>query len=1118
MSSDANTRGRRPDIAELTMDVTDDALPAGSSSTFPLPGNSQEDGSANQSTGRRGGEKKTILDHFGKHAPEERNSNKRRRTTTTITASPELPVPPVGEPAGGWHYLNTNISAGKKLGDATKAVRRLIANMIEEDEDGEVLEHSSSTQARQVWLLVNRTIRKVKDHIGLCEKSFEQGETSKHLEKETGGYFGYGLKDAVAVLSSEEIEYDAWGTNGRFISRVRDDEVVEVGCYTDEGNKWKEHANGTMTILTSSVVNLRKVVKDAKKQLARFRFSPDELVEKIKDKEGAVLGSIYRLENGSEPEFYALGLRYPNPETKAKTAVFAYDFCIDKEKHLGRDRLQLQPLVWRKYMRQMLVSSKQALHRLLEVVDTADPISLNMVEYGYKRIRDLMMVEYEARRKKIVRKRNYLKEEHKDAEKEKLAAKKKVKDREERIEVLERDVGQCVVDDDSDDDCYQMWVSVGTRDGLSSEIATAKEQLDHLKESAGIAHQKYDLASTAWDNAPNPIPRAVAVSSVEEATEAKNRGFRPFIGRSPTEKNSLSYFKELTKRRDANVNEDSPDYVKLIQHQIGTLLAVMNSTKTVDQKATDSDRQPCTELIAVDGGYRFEWATPTDDVHGKTVLRSAIGDLAPLAAPDASNSQRELEGLITVVARSLSAINHRKLSAGAEDRDAVISARNTRPYHLIFIATEWKSRKGGLSTFNRMLCTELASQRHRRVGRVTCLILANPKDVDPSEAKAAANNGVVLMRAPIVKEDVANGVANSVEVCRFAMDHRGAEEWRDSGWRKTPWRNLSDGVHRPFLVGHGHVTGYAASTLADRRGMPYVYICHTLPERLAYQQDHADPVQHAQEKVYREMDVILGKHELLTKRATLVCGVGSKITDAWKNRLSRWKDEVKVFCFIPGLISCSESARGPPDGNGKILMLGRTKDARQKGIPAVSEIFKKMGRNGFENLLSPNRAPKLVIRGVEPGNEEDQQLRGLMKSMCSYVEVLPREYCTDPEMLMNDRSEASLFLFPVRAEGFGLAALEAISYGIPTLVSADSGLGDALTELRTVDSDVLPMSVDGLEDTEAEEWVSAISKAMRHRKTAFERAKRLRESYDSKFKWEGACSAFLDELGTALQN
>ena len=60
--------------------------------------------------------------------------------------------------------------------------------------------------------------------------------------------------------------------------------------------------------------------------------------------------------------------------------------------------------------------------------------------------------------------------------------------------------------------------------------------------------------------------------------------------------------------------------------------------------------------------------------------------------------------------------------------------------HFLVVATEWGSAHGGLSTFNRQLCTHLAAAGVR----VSCLVLEASDD----DRKDAAAKGVALVEAP----------------------------------------------------------------------------------------------------------------------------------------------------------------------------------------------------------------------------------------------------------------------------------------------------------------------------------------------------------------------------------
>jgi glycosyltransferase involved in cell wall biosynthesis len=104
-------------------------------------------------------------------------------------------------------------------------------------------------------------------------------------------------------------------------------------------------------------------------------------------------------------------------------------------------------------------------------------------------------------------------------------------------------------------------------------------------------------------------------------------------------------------------------------------------------------------------------------------------------------------------------------------------------------------------------------------------------------------------------------------------------------------------------------------------------------------------------------------------------------------------------------------------------------------------------------------------------------------------------------------------LMPSRHEGFGLVGLEAISAGVPVLVSEQSGLGALLHEHKTasVQRAVVPMS--GVDDeADAAAWRRAIDGVLRNRDAAYDDAARLREELTPKLDWKVAAEKLIAEL------
>ena len=98
--------------------------------------------------------------------------------------------------------------------------------------------------------------------------------------------------------------------------------------------------------------------------------------------------------------------------------------------------------------------------------------------------------------------------------------------------------------------------------------------------------------------------------------------------------------------------------------------------------------------------------------------------------------------------------------------------------------------------------------------------------------------------------------------------------------------------------------------------------------------------------------------------------------------------------------------------------------------------------------------------------------------------------------------EADLVVMPSRTEGFGLLAPEAISAGVPVLVSSETGIAKALQDLENGMSVVVKTDV-------SDEWANRIFRLSEQtRRDRHITALRLREQYKLKYSWEKECKKF----------
>ena len=97
-------------------------------------------------------------------------------------------------------------------------------------------------------------------------------------------------------------------------------------------------------------------------------------------------------------------------------------------------------------------------------------------------------------------------------------------------------------------------------------------------------------------------------------------------------------------------------------------------------------------------------------------------------------------------------------------------------------------------------------------------------------------------------------------------------------------------------------------------------------------------------------------------------------------------------------------------------------------------------------------------------------------------------------------------MMPSRTEGFSLAALEALSAGLPVLVSHNSGIGKALKKVPNGSYCVV-------NSEKPKKWAKAIKTICRkEREVRLKEAVFLRQSYAETYQWEGQCSTLVEKM------
>ena len=397
---------------------------------------------------------------------------------------------------------------------------------------------------------------------------------------------------------------------------------------------------------------------------------------------------------------------------------------------------------------------------------------------------------------------------------------------------------------------------------------------------------------------------------------------------------------------------------------------------------------------------------------------------------------------------------------------------SVRPPVTLMVATEWFSRHGGLSTFNRRLCIALAEAG----ATVVCLV----PEMSGAESEHAAGHGVRL----IAGRPLPGGTAGQALLRRPA---------------------LPAGLRPDAVIGHGRVTGGAAKVQAEDHfpGARRLQMMHVAPDELEWwRADRTDDAGvRADERTRTEME--------LAADAYRVVAVGPRLDQLLHRDLSVLAGVAPPLRVDPGFDPSGGAVRRPPPGSPRqILLMGRMEDFQIKGVDlaarAVGEALK---------LCDPRTEVELLVRGAPPGASSALRERILDLAGGTGLRVTPRPFTTDAEHLRQDLLRASLVVMPSRAESFGLVGAEAIAAGTPVLVSGRSGLGMLLTELvphELAARVVLPVDLRGTGDVAR--WSHRVAAVLNDPAAAFRDAHLLRRRLARRRTWALAARRILGAL------
>ena len=379
------------------------------------------------------------------------------------------------------------------------------------------------------------------------------------------------------------------------------------------------------------------------------------------------------------------------------------------------------------------------------------------------------------------------------------------------------------------------------------------------------------------------------------------------------------------------------------------------------------------------------------------------------------------------------------------------------------LGSEWNSSEGGLSTLNRELAIYLS--KHPKV-EVTLLV---PEGVCKDEEKREARSNEITI----------------------------VEAKEQSGYDPLDWLNFPPkDLIIDVIIGHGKKLGRQVQGIrnfAQFKNCKWVQVVHTAPEDLGKFKDYSNPTSKGERKHRVEVG--------LCKRADLVMPVGPRLTELYSSYLQRYKKEMDVFSFTPGLFEreFGDLEQGANNSaNFKVLIFGRgdKEDFDLKGYNIAAKAFTdpRLERKPYE----------LVFVGA-PEGKLDEIRRRLLQCGIAERQLTVRTFLQNRDEIKDLLCEVDLTIMPSKSEGFGLVALEALSAGLPILVGSMTGFAKALEKILHGCSCIV-------NSDDPAEWAKEIEGVRVRYEMRLKEIRALKTSYGELYNWKEQCDALVERI------
>ena len=395
------------------------------------------------------------------------------------------------------------------------------------------------------------------------------------------------------------------------------------------------------------------------------------------------------------------------------------------------------------------------------------------------------------------------------------------------------------------------------------------------------------------------------------------------------------------------------------------------------------------------------------------------------------------------------------MASASEEFQEKYATHRSGKVKVTILASEWGSSKGGLSTINRTLSIQLAKSSHVEISFFV------PQCSEKDKKEALRHNIRIVEATQMVGYE-------ELDLLSFPPD----------------------GLEIEVVIGHGVKLGRQAQVIKRSHRCKWVQVVHTDPEEIGMFKCYSDPISRGEEKHNDEVK--------LCEKADFVVGIGPKLAEAFRSYLRFCRSDRTILDFTPGIFEEFRSVEQVHEerNHRSVLVFGRgdVKDFKLKGFDIAGK--------AIASLIDT----RLVFVGA-PNGKHDEVKESFMQCGLSANHLRVRGYDNSRESLRQLFCEVDLVIMPSRTDGFGLTGLEALSAGLPVLVSKNSGFGEALCKVPLCS----PFVIDS---DNPDVWAAAIKNIIwdKDRHCRLDEANRMRILYDEKYSWPKQSDALRSKI------